>query len=80
MRDKIFRISFDIEKKAYKGWVNPEIKTVNGIPSPQSFYVVLNHQSVGHFHFNDCRWLSPDNIPQVLREAIGKQIENHYRL
>ena len=77
--DKIFDIEFEHDNKHYKGWVNPSEETHDdGLPA--SFHVVLNKVSFGYVSYTNNRWIADEWRPGGLAEAIGKQIENRYKM
>lgn len=77
--ENIFDISFELDDKQYKGWVNPS-GTTNEAGMPASFHVVLNEVSFGHLSFKDCKWTINEHRPPGLVKLVGKQIEKHYQL
>lgn len=77
--DKIFDIEFEHDGKQYKGWVNPSEK-VHDDGLPASFHVVLNKVSFGHVNFANNQWTADEWRPEGLAEAIGKQIEQRYKM
>ena len=79
MDDKIFDISFDLDNKHYRGWVNPS-DDLNESGSPVSFHVVLDDTSFGYVSYKDCTWMVNEDRPEGLLKQVGKQIEKHYQL
>jgi hypothetical protein len=79
MADKIFDISFELDDKRYKGFVNPS-ESVNEKGVPDSFHVVLNDVSFGYLSFTNCKWTINEKRPTGLVSLVGKQIEKHYQL
>ena len=78
MEDKIFDISFELDNKQYKGWVNPS-DDLNDSGTPVSFHVVLNDTSFGYLSYRDCNWMINEERPEGLVKLAGKQIEKHYQ-
>lgn len=79
MEDKIFDISFEVDGKQHKGWVNPSGK-VDESGKPVSFHIVLDGVSFGYLSFNDCKWTINEDRPSNLIEAVSREIEKKYEL
>lgn len=77
--DKIFDIEFEHDSKHYKGWVNPS-ERVHEDGLPASFHVVLNKVSFGYVSYTNSQWVADEWRPEGLAEAIGQQIEKHYKM
>ena len=77
--DKIFDIEFECESKFYKGWVNPSEK-LHADGQPASFHVVLDKVSFGYLSYTNSKWTSDEQRPAALVEAVGKLIEERYKL
>jgi len=76
--DRIFDIAFQCDGRQYKGWVNPSKKThKNGRPT--SFRVVLEGVYFGNLSLDNCKWAINEDRPDSLTEAVGREIEKHYR-
>ena len=79
MQEQKFDISFELDDKRYKGFVNPTGE-VNDQGVPASFHVILNDMSFGDLSFSNCKWTINEKRPAGLVSLVGKQIEKHYQL
>ncbi len=77
--ENVFDISFELDDKKYKGWVNPSGE-LNEAGVPTYFHVILNEASFGYLTFKDCKWTINEERPSGLVKLVGKQIEKHYQL
>jgi hypothetical protein len=79
MEEAVFDISFRSGEKIYAGWVKPSEKLNNtGVAS--SYHVVLENTFFGELSLNKCHWIINQSRPHLLVEAVGKEIEKHFKL
>jgi hypothetical protein len=79
MEEKLFDISFQSGEKRYAGWVKPSEK-LNDIGAARSYHVVLENTFFGELSLNNCHWIINQPRPHLLVEAVGKEIEKHFKL
>ena len=79
MEKELFDISFEVDNKPYKGWVNPSDK-LNDDGLPVSYLVVLNETSFGYLSLVNCKWTINEERPEEIVKKVGIAIEGHYKI
>ena len=79
MQENDFKIFFELDDPSHAGKVSPsEEKDKNGAPA--YFHVAVDDVVLGDMRLNDCHWALDHRHSSFLVDAIGKEIEKHYKL